>query len=165
MEQSLAGNAETERAGGRHDFDVAAFPAHNQRNLDGVAGALGQLLKRNSDCKWILGVPARFGGRPGLRIDNPCHGHRGALRARRDANDVGRIESKLSEGGSRQGQLEVALTVDRGWSGAVEPELDILRLEFGARAGRVDPEIHLFLVVAIHDALDHAGRPVQRAES
>src|SRR2546430_11497167 len=51
----------------------------------------------------------------------------GALLTRRDADHERRLETELAQRGRGQRKIEVAATVDRRCSGAVEPELDVLR--------------------------------------
>src|SRR6266568_6041354 len=80
----------------------------------------------------------------------------------RDAHDVGRLEAKLAHRALGQREVEVAVAVRRLRPGAVQPELDLLLHELVARSWRVDAEVEVVLVVAVEDALHHAGRPVQR---
>src|SRR3989442_8574172 len=133
----LAGNTKTERTRRRHDLDIAAFPAYDQRQLESIAWPLGELPKRNRNCERIIDVPARLGGRLRKRIDDLRHRDGGALLTRRDADHERRLETALAQRGRGHRKIEAAATLGRRRSGAVDHEPDAVRVELlaGPRTG------------------------------
>ena len=128
--QSLPRHADPERARRRNYFDVSAFPAHHQHDLEGVAGSLAELAEGDPDRKRVIYFPAVLDDRAGLRLRDPCHRDGATLIARRDPDDVGRVEAELAHRAPRKRQLDVSDSVRRR-PRAVKPELHLLRLELG----------------------------------
>src|SRR5712692_6029731 len=67
--------------------------------------------------------------------------------------------------GSAPRQLERAAVAFGRHAGAVQPELDLLRLQIRGRPRAVDAQVHALRVTGVEDPLDDPCRAVQRAEA
>src|SRR5690348_5373418 len=161
----LPRHPDAKRARRRHDLDVLALAADDESNLERITSVLRYLAKRYGDEERILDGPGGVHRAPRVWFEHVRDADRAALSAGRDANDVRGVETEIDHGGTRQRKVDVSIAVRRRRTCDVEPELRVLLLELIRGARRVDPEIEAFVVAAIKHSLDHAGRPVQRAES
>src|SRR5260370_6029853 len=88
-----------------------------------------------------------------------------AFGLRNDADGVSRVETEVGRGAGLQRQLQVAAGLIGRDARAVQPELDLLRLQLPGRPRAVDAKVDALGVGSVENALDDPGRPVQCAKA